>query len=75
MIRPGRVDTMLELKKATKDAVQDIFEHFFTAEMLPRDLDMGQVGNGVWTPAEVVQICADSPDDATVAWKKLVERH
>ena len=75
LIRPGRVDTILEFKKATKDAVRDIFEHFFTKEMVPRDLDMDQVRDGVWTPAEVVQICADSPDDATAAWKKLVERH
>ena len=75
LIRPGRVDTMLEFKKATKDAVRDIFQHFFTSEMVPGDLDVDQVSDGVWTPAEVVQICADSPHDAAVAWNKLIERH
>ena len=75
LIRPGRVDTMLEFKKATKDAVRDIFQHFFTSEMVPGDLDVDEVSDGVLTPAEVVQICADSPHDAAVAWNKLIERH
>ena len=74
LIRPGRVDTILEFKKSTKDTVQEIFQHFFTTEMVPGDLDMDQVTDGVWSPAEVFQICANSPNDPTAAWKKLVER-
>ena len=74
LIRPGRVDTILEFKKSTKDTVQEIFQHFFTTEMVPGDLDMDQVTAGVWSPAEVFQICANSPNDPTAAWKKLVER-
>ena len=50
LIRPGRVDTMLEFRKATKDTVRDIFQHFFTSEMMPEDLDMDQVTDGVLTP-------------------------
>ena len=74
LIRPGRVDTMLEFKKSKKETVREIFEHFFTAETMPRDVDFDQVGDGVWSPAEVVQICADSPYDPTAAWKKLVKQ-
>ena len=74
LIRPGRVDTILEFKKSTKDTVQEIFQHFFTTEMVPGDLDMDQVTDGFWSPAEVFQICANSPNDPTAAWKKLVER-
>ena len=74
LIRPGRVDTMLEFKKSKKETVREIFEHFFTAETMPRDVDFDQVGDGVWSPAEVVQICADSPYNPTAAWKKLVKQ-
>merc|ERR1712223_285917 len=37
-------------------------------------LDMENVQDGVWTPAEVAQICINHQDDVDLAIKKIYER-
>merc|ERR1712008_563825 len=70
LIRPGRVDLSLEFKRCNKKAIGDFFETFF-----PRNtLDVKNVEDGVWTPAEVAQICINHQDDVELAIQKIYER-
>merc|ERR1739844_573511 len=70
LIRPGRVDLSLEFKRCNKKAIGDFFETFFTGN----NLDVKNVENGVWTPAEVAQICINHQDDVELAIQKIYER-
>merc|ERR1712165_682984 len=70
LIRPGRVNLSLEFKRCTKQAIGEFFETFFPN--LP--LDMENVQDGVWTPAEVAQICINHQDDVELAIEKIYER-
>merc|ERR1739836_259905 len=70
LIRPGRVNLSLEFKRCTKQAIGEFFETFFPN--IP--LDMESVQDGVWTPAEVAQICINHQDDVDLAIQKIYER-
>merc|ERR1719189_3226935 len=70
LIRPGRVNLSLEFKRCTKQAIGEFFETFFPN--IP--LDMEHVQDGVWTPAEVAQICINHQDDVEPAIQKIYER-
>jgi len=70
LIRPGRVNLSLEFKRCTKQAIGEFFETFFPN--IP--LDMENVQDGVWTPAEVAQICINHQDDVDLAIQKIYER-
>jgi len=70
LIRPGRVNLSLEFKRCTKQAIGEFFETFFPN--IP--LDMENVQDGVWTPAEVAQICINHQDDVDLAIEKIYER-
>merc|ERR1712228_87921 len=70
LIRPGRVDLSLEFKRCNKKAIGDFFETFFNGN----NLDVKNVENGVWTPAEVAQICINHQDDVELAIQKIYER-
>jgi len=70
LIRPGRVNLSLEFKRCNKQAIGEFFETFFPN--IP--LDMEHVQDGVWTPAEVAQICINHQDDVELAIKKIYER-
>merc|ERR1711902_88186 len=59
LIRPGGVNLSLEFKRCTKQAIGEFFETFFPN--IP--LDMENVQDGVWTPAEVAQICINHQDE------------
>ena len=73
LTRPGRVDTILEFKRSTREAIRDIFGKFYTKETLA-NVDIEEVKEGVWTPAEVVQICVNNPFDVKTAWKTVSAR-
>ena len=56
LIRPGRIDLNLEFGKCSNKDVADIYKNFYN-----KDLDMNldaekEMMDGVWTPAEVMQI-------------------
>merc|ERR1740123_2152333 len=70
LIRPGRVDLSLEFKRCNKKAIGDFFETFFPEN----NLDVKNVEDGVWTPAEVAQICINHQDDVELAIQKIYER-
>ena len=50
-----------------------IFGKFYTKETLA-NVDIEEVKEGVWTPAEVVQICVNNPFHAKKAWKTVSAR-
>merc|ERR1712012_1392765 len=70
LIRPGRGDLLLEFKRCTKSAIGEFFETFFPEN----HLDMNNVEDFVWTPAEVAQICINHQDDVELAIEKIYER-
>merc|ERR1719447_1021839 len=49
LIRPGRVDLSLELKRCDKKTIGEFFESFFGNDV---ELEWENVQDGVWTPAE-----------------------
>ena len=53
LIRPGRIDLNLEFGKCTSRDVADIYKNFYNKEV---DLETEEILDGVWTPAEVIQI-------------------
>ena len=54
LIRPGRIDLNLEFGKCTSRDVVDIYKNFYNKEV---ELEAEkEILDGVWTPAEVMQI-------------------
>ena len=54
LIRPGRIDLNLEFGKCSSRDVADIYKNFYNKEV---DVDTEkEMMDGVWTPAEVMQI-------------------
>ena len=43
LIRPGRVDTCLELKRCKPQAIMSIFNTFYGEESIPEDFDTKKV--------------------------------
>lgn len=74
LIRPGRVDTSLEFKRCNKKAIGQFFESFFGKDKQRCVLDMKNVKDDVWTPAEVAQICINNRTNVELAMKKISER-
>ena len=73
LIRPGRVDTSLEFKRCNPKVIAEFFNTFFDKDT-SSCLDMKNVRDGVWTPAEIVQICVNHRNDHEMAMKKIYER-
>ena len=53
-IRPGRIDMIVEFKKASKQIVSEMFESFYDKKAPAEALD--KINDYKWTPAEVGQI-------------------
>jgi len=73
LIRPGRVDSSLEFKRCNKTAIRQFFESFFGKDECLA-VDMKNIKDGVWTPAEVAQICINNRQNIQLAMKKIHER-
>ena len=73
LIRPGRVDSSLEFKRCNKNTILEIFAHFFKNESLEQS-ERNCIMDGVWTPAEVAQICIRHRNNMELAMKKIHER-
>ena len=73
LIRPGRVDTSLELKRCNKNTIRQFFESFFGKEQC-HAVAMKNIKDDVWTPAEVAQICINNRQNIQLAMKKIFER-
>ena len=57
-------------KRCNKQGISEFFESFFGH----CDIDLGNVKDDVWTPAEVANICISHRDDFKLASKKICER-
>ena len=73
LIRPGRVDSSLEFKRCNKNTILEILAHFFKKEYVEQSEKDG-IMDGVWTPAEVAQICIRHRTNMELAMKKIHER-
>jgi len=73
LVRPGRVDSSLEFKRCNKKAIGQFFESFFGKDKSSA-LDMKNIKDGVFTPAEVAQICINNRTNPELAMKKIYER-
>ena len=57
-------------KRCNKQGISEFFESFFGH----CDIDLGNVKDDVWTPAEVANICISHRDDFKLASKMICER-
>lgn len=70
LIRPGRIDMIINFKKCSRSIVQEMANSFFEAQIaLPEDATL----DGKWSPAEVNQILFRNFEDPEQAVRDLVE--
>jgi len=70
LIRPGRIDMIINFKKCSRSIVQEMANSFFEAQIaLPEDATL----DGTWSPAEVNQILFRNFEDPEQAVRDLVE--
>ena len=61
LIRPGRIDISLEMKRVTKKTIKEMFFHFFEFPLIDPDLQLFR--EDYYTPAEIVSIYISSNKD------------
>lgn len=71
LIRPGRIDLILEFKKASREVVTEMYECFFEAD--PANEMIEKIEEYQWTPAEVAQIMFKNYGDPQQALIDLAE--
>jgi len=54
LIRPGRIDIAIEMKRATREIIAEMFEWFFEKKMCEKDI--AEMPNEHFTPAEISNI-------------------
>jgi hypothetical protein len=70
LIRPGRIDMIINFKKCSRSIVQEMANSFFEAQIaLPEDATL----DGKWSPAEVNQILFRNFENPEQAVRDLVE--
>jgi hypothetical protein len=70
LIRPGRIDMIINFKKCSRSIVQEMANSFFEAQVaLPEDAAL----DGKWSPAEVNQILFRNFENPEQAVRDLVE--
>ena len=70
LIRPGRIDMLIEYKKCTHQMIKDMFASFFDSE--PDSDLLAQIPEYHWTPAEVSQLLFKNFGDPDNAINELV---
>lgn len=70
-IRPGRIDMIIEFKKASRQIVSEMFQSFYDKETPQQDLE--NIDDYKWTPAEVGQILFKHFHDPEQSLKDLAE--
>ncbi|KKL13274.1 hypothetical protein LCGC14_2527400, partial [marine sediment metagenome] len=71
LIRPGRIDMLIEYKKCNHTVLRDMFKSFFDVEPDPELI--GQISEYSWSPAEVGQLLFKNFGDPDTALQELVE--
>ncbi len=65
LLRPGRMDIHLELKKISVEMIKEVLEFYYEMDVEKYDIHFSQWEDHVLTPAEVINICKKnifSPD-------------
>lgn len=70
LLRPGRIDYVVEFKKATNVIVGQIIQHFYELDRMP---DVSSIKDYALTHAEIYSVCKKH-DDHTLAINELVEK-
>ncbi len=64
LLRPGRIDLNVELKKASKSVINEILSYFYDVDIEKiRELTEGQIEGDKYTPAEIINICQNNKID------------
>jgi ATP-dependent 26S proteasome regulatory subunit len=72
LLRPGRIDTNIELKKASATIVKEILQSFYDISIEKiEELSQNKIIDYVLTPAEVMNICQNNIFDFENTIKKL----
>jgi SpoVK/Ycf46/Vps4 family AAA+-type ATPase len=72
LVRPGRIDMIIEFKKANKGVIRDMYECFF--EHLPDEEKVEQIDDYKWSPAEVSQIMFKNCHTPKEALNDLIQK-
>lgn len=71
LIRPGRIDLILEFKKANHQIIREMYECYL--ECKPDETELLKIEEYKWSPAEVAQILFKNYNTPQLALKDLVE--
>jgi ATP-dependent 26S proteasome regulatory subunit len=72
LIRPGRIDMIINFKKCSCEILRQMLENFYDKEVHYSEM-MNEKMNKKWTPAEVNQILFRNFKDYEKALKELIE--
>lgn len=70
LIRPGRIDLILELGRASANTIKEMYESFYTTKMEIDTLDT--LPNDKWTPAEINCILFNNFDNPEAAINDII---
>jgi ATP-dependent 26S proteasome regulatory subunit len=69
LIRPGRIDLILDFKKTTRATIMEMYAHFYEIEANPRDFE--NIDDLEYSPAEINQIFFRNIDNPRAALEEL----
>jgi chaperone BCS1 len=72
LIRPGRIDLILDFKKTTRDTIIEMYRHFYDIADPPIDKFL-EIDDYEYSPAEVNQVFFKYIREPELAIKALIE--
>ena len=73
LLRPGRIDKNIELKKASATIVKEILQSFYDISLEEiEELSQNKIEDNLLTPAEVMNICQNNIFEFENAIKKII---
>ena len=73
LVRPGRIDLIVEFKKCSRKILKEMVLGFYDLEEVESEIWNREELDGKWSPAEVQQILFRNFEDPTSALQELVE--
>ena len=71
LIRPGRIDMLIEYKRCNRQILTDMYRSFF--DINPDPMLVSKIPEYIWTPAEVGQLLFKNFGDPEKALQELIE--
>lgn len=76
LIRPGRIDLILDFKKTTRATIVEMYKHFYDlSESAIQQTDMSGIADYQYSPAEINQIFFKHIREPDVALKALLSKN